>query len=128
MHDDGYDGRKLATPFCDCNAKPCSATHAATKPVEKDAPPQCIVNHHSISHFKQVICWPGLLANGFGSWLSYSGVVRILFPEQLGAVAERLCRRHIIHSVSILKVSVCAAGVCPGIHCRFSDSSTFFSG
>lgn len=57
-----------------------------------------------------------------GRWLSYSGVVRILFPEQLRAVAERLCRCHVIHSVSILKVSMCCAGVCPGIHRRFPDS------
>lgn len=63
-----------------------------------------------------------------GRWLSYSGVVRILFPEQLRAVAERLCRCHVIHSVSILKVSMCCAGVCPGIHRRFPDSLSFFSG
>lgn len=61
-----------------------------------------------------------------GRWLSYSGVVRILFPEQLRAVAERLCRCHVIHSVPILKVSMCCAGVCPGIHRGFPDSSSFF--
>lgn len=61
-----------------------------------------------------------------GRWLSYSGVVRILFPEQLRAVAERLCRCHVIHSISILKVSMCCAGVCPGIHRRFPDSLSFF--
>lgn len=61
-----------------------------------------------------------------GWGLSYSGVVRILFPEQLRAVAERLCRCHVIHSVSILKVSMCRAGVCPGIHRRFPDSLIFF--
>lgn len=71
------------------------------------------------------ICFLRSLANGSGSWLSYSGVVRVLFPEQLRAVAERLCRCHVIHSVSILKVAMCAAGVCPGVHRRFSDSSTF---
>lgn len=69
-----------------------------------------------------------LLANGCGSWLSYSGVVRVLFPEQLRAVAERLCRCHVIHAVSVLKVSMWGAGVSPGVHRRFSDSATFFSG
>lgn len=66
------------------------------------------------------------LANGCGSWLSYSGVVRVLFPEQLRAVAERLCRCHVIHAVSVLKVSMWGAGVSPGVHRRFSDSATSF--
>ena len=74
--------------------------------------------------FVLAIAWLGSLANAGGSWLSYSGVVRILFPEQLRAVAERLCRCHVIHSISVLKVSMCAAGICPGVHRGFSDSST----
>lgn len=72
------------------------------------------------------VCRLVSLANGCGSWLSYSGVVRVLFPEQLRAVAERLCRCHVIHAVSVLKVSMWGAGVSPGVHRRFSDSATFF--
>lgn len=66
--------------------------------------------------------YPWSLANSDGScWLSYSGVVGVLFPEQLRAVAERLCRCNIVHPVSILEVSMCAAGICPSVHRRFSD-------
>ena len=71
------------------------------------------------------VSWSSL-ANAGGSWLSYSGIVGILFPEQLRAVTEGLCRCHIIYSVSVLKVSVCAAGVGSGVHRWFSGSWTFF--
>lgn len=73
--------------------------------------------------FHTGVCRLESLANG--GWLSYPGVVGILLPEQLRAVAEGLCWCHIIDPVSVLKVSMCVAGVCPGIHRRFSDSSTF---
>lgn len=66
------------------------------------------------------VCGWGSLANGGGNnWLSYSGIVRVLFPEQLRAVAEGLCRRNVVHSISVLKISMCAACVCPGVHRRF---------
>ena len=57
---------------------------------------------------------------------SYSGVIGILFPEQLRAVSKRLCRCHIISSVSVLKVSMRTPGICPGVHACFTVCFTFF--
>lgn len=89
---------------------------------------KCQLNEYSINHLILLLkCAPrGRQPLAAGRWLSYSGVVWILFPEQLRAVAERLCRCHVIHSVPILKVSMCCAGVCPGVHRRFPDYWRFF--
>lgn len=88
---------------------------------------QCLWRDYSINSLillLKIAPW-GRQPLAVGRWLSYSGVVRILFPEQLRAVTKRLCRCHVIHSVSILKVSMCGAGVCPGIHRGFPDSLSF---
>lgn len=88
---------------------------------------QCLWRDYSINSLillLKIAPW-GRQPLAVGRWLSYSGVVRILFPEQLRAVTKRLCRCHVIHSVSILKVSMCGAGVCPGIHRGFPKSLSF---
>lgn len=85
--------------------------------------PQSLVAGQSESPPPLAVSVAWLANGGRNDWLSYSGIVRVLFPEQLRAVAEGLCRRNVVHSISVLKVSMCAARVCPGVHRR---SGRFF--